>query len=91
MHSFLKKNRDRRAGPIPDARIVEINIDELKGRFKLATRSKMKRKKPKTVSLTLEKTIERIVSSSQFDRWDHEKQGFTAFCSLFLPTQCSCL
>lgn len=88
MHSFiLKKNRYRRAGLIPDPRIEQVNIDELKGRFKLATRSRMKRKKPTTVSLTLEKTIERIVKSSQFDRWDHEKQGLTVCRSLFLGTK----
>lgn len=73
---LLEKNRESLAGPKPDAQIEVINIIELKGRFKLATWTKRKRKQPKKAYIAPEKTSQRAVSSSRYDRRDPKKPGF---------------
>jgi hypothetical protein len=62
MHSFLlEKNGEGRIGPKPDAEIEGVHIDKLKGRFKLATWSRLKRKKLDKDSVIHEKTSQRAI------------------------------
>lgn len=78
MQAFLhEKNGDGRARPKPDAEMEERNIEELKGRFKLATWSRKNKKTAKGASVTAEKTSTEVANSSRYEKWDSEKPDFT--------------